>query len=139
MWEAGEEGFSGWYDSLNAEIFKGIEKNLNPKCASDGKEICTVRTMYIHLAFSLILAHHFYRKHEIDVSFYFKAAGELTSEGLLLHHWNDAPPSGEALVLFFFFFPFIATFSPLTPPPPKSIIKVVGAWHFYAFASIIFP
>jgi hypothetical protein len=114
MWEAGEEGFSGWYDSLNAEIFKGIEKNLNPKCASDGKEICTVRTMYIHLAFSLILAHHFYRKHEIDVSFYFKAAGELTSKGLLLHHWNDAPPSGEALVLFFFFF---STFhSNLAPP-----------------------
>jgi hypothetical protein len=112
MWEAGEEGFSGWYDSLNAEIFEGIEKNLNPKCASDGKEICTVRTMYIHLAFSLILAHHFYRKHEIDVSFYFKAAGELTSKGLLLHHWNDAPPSGEALVLFFFFSPFHSNLAP---------------------------
>lgn len=28
---------------------------------------------------------------------------ELTSKGLL-HHWNDALPSGEALVLFFFFF-----------------------------------
>lgn len=44
MWEAGEEGFSGWYESLNAEM-KGIEKNLNPKCASDGKEICTVQTI----------------------------------------------------------------------------------------------
>lgn len=93
---------------------KGIEKNLNPKCASDGKEICTVGTMYIHLAFSLILAHHFHTKHEIDVSFYFKAAGELTSKGLLLHHWNDALPSGEALVLFFLI--FLSVHSNLCPP-----------------------
>jgi len=39
--------------------------------------------------------------------------------------------------LFFFF--FIATFAPLKPPPPKSVIKVVGAWQFHAFSSIIFP
>lgn len=44
MWEAGEEGFSGWYEEPERRD-EGYRENLNPKCASDGKEICTVGTM----------------------------------------------------------------------------------------------